>query len=135
MDARFAEFSQNPGASDESIRSVEQVLGKLLPRDYRMFLARSNGGEGFIGEHYLILWKIEELPQFNRDYQVEEYAPGLLVFASNGGGEAFAFDTKTTPYRIVQVPFIGMSLKDSVVVAENFEDLLERMVHHDGSLL
>jgi hypothetical protein len=35
----------------------------------------ANGGEGFIGKHFVRLWRIEELANRNQDYQVAEYAP------------------------------------------------------------
>ena len=50
---------------------------------------RANGGEGFVGRAYLILWPIEKLRELNDAYQVEQYAPGFLIFGSDGGGEAF----------------------------------------------
>lgn len=67
------------------------------------FLRRHNGGEGFIGSNYLILWKAEEILPFNRDYEVERMAPDLLAFGSNGGGEAFAFDKREQSWPIVMV--------------------------------
>ena len=51
-----------------------------------------------------------------------------------GGGEGFAFDTRSTPYRVMQVPFIGMSLDDAFFVADSFTRLLERMVEIGGPL-
>jgi cell wall assembly regulator SMI1 len=130
----LADFVRQPGATEELLNAVETQCGAKLPEDYRGFLTRYNGGEGFIGRHYLILWKAEELHQFNRDYQVSEYAPGFLMFGSTGGGDGFAFDTRTSPYRVMQVPFIGMSLDDAFFVAESFTKLLERMVEINGPL-
>jgi len=105
-----------------------------LPADYRIFLLQSNGGEGFIGKHYLILWRAEELFQFNRDYQVDDYAPGFLMFGSDGGGDGFAFDKRTSPFRVMEVPFIGMSVNDAFFIADSFTRMLERMVETDGPL-
>jgi hypothetical protein len=34
------------------------------------FLRRANGGEGFIGEPYVRLWRAEELIEVNRDYNL-----------------------------------------------------------------
>ena len=82
----------------------------------------------------LVLSKAEELLTFNRDLEVGEYAPGFFMFGSDGGGEGFAFDTRSSPYRVVIVPFIGMSIEDGIVVAESFLGLLEKMMQTDGSL-
>lgn len=131
----FFDFALEPEASDESLQHLKEIKSFELPDDYLSCLVEANGGEGFIGEEYLILWKIEELEQFNREYEVETYAPGLFLFGSNGGGEGFGFDTRSKPYKIVQVPFIGMDLKYAKHVADNFLDLLKRMSLSHGSLL
>ena len=130
----LADFSGQSGANEQLLQTAERDSGVRLPDDYRSFLMRFNGGEGFIGKHYLILWKAEELHQHNRDYQVNEYAPGFFMFGSTGGGDGFAFDTRSQPYRVMQVPFIGMSLEDAFFVADSFTRLLERMIEINGPL-
>jgi len=87
------EFRAEPPASEEDIRAADVGFGFALPQDFKEFLSRQDGGEGFVGEHYLILWKASELVRFNLEYEVDAYAPGLVIFASNGGGEGFAFIT------------------------------------------
>jgi hypothetical protein len=44
----------------------------------------------------------------NAGYGVSKFAPHLLLFGTDGGGEAYAFDTRTEPWNVVEVPFIGM---------------------------
>ncbi|MFR2243924.1 MAG: SMI1/KNR4 family protein [Anaerobutyricum soehngenii] len=44
-----------------------------LPDDYKEFMLWSNGGEGNIGSQYLSLWKIEDLMQLNKEYQIQKY--------------------------------------------------------------
>lgn len=138
MDAKIKElltdFTGNEGASDEALLKAESSSGFSFPDDYKSFLAELNGGEGFVGEEYLILWKAEELGQFNLEYEVVKYAEGLFLFASNGGGEGFAFDIRDSSYPIVQVPFIGMTYGDARNVADNFNQFLERMNKSDGAL-
>lgn len=89
----------------------------------------TDGGEGFIRPNsYAMLWKIKELLQFNREYAVLEYAPGLLLFGSNGGGKAFAFDLRAEGRSpVVSVPFIGMDLRDALPLAETFDGFLEHL--------
>jgi cell wall assembly regulator SMI1 len=132
---RLAGIEGNDGASEAEVKRAEEECKLQFPPDYRNFLVEMNGGEGFIGEHYLMLWKAMELVEFNRDYQVDIYAPGLLLIASNGGGEGFGFDTRDSTLPIVQVPFIGMSLDSAVLVASSFSDLIARMERTSGSLL
>ncbi len=129
------EFSLERGASIGALTCLKNIPRIQLPNDYYTFLQEANGGEGFIGQEYLILWKAEELELFNQDYEVEKYAPEIFLFGSNGSGEGFGFDTRSIPYQVVQVPFIGMNLQSATHVANDFYGLLERMSRSDGSLL
>jgi len=52
----LARFNTEPPAEETAIAESEQRLGIALPPDYRSFLKFVNGGEGFIGDTYLILW-------------------------------------------------------------------------------
>jgi SMI1 / KNR4 family (SUKH-1) len=86
-------FAGNPGVSEPQVAAVQVALGLNLPPDYTDFFRRFNGGEGFVGNEYLMLWKLEDLDQFNREYEVAEYLPDVLLFGSDGGGEAYGFQT------------------------------------------
>jgi len=118
-------FRANPPASAGEIEAFEKEASTGLPVAYRHFLCNSDGGEGFVGSGYAILWKVGELGLFNREYEVAEYAPGLLLFGSSGGGEAFAFDLRFPKKPIVSVPFVGMDLNEVRPIAETFEGFLE----------
>jgi hypothetical protein len=63
-----------------------------LPEDYLDFLRKSNGAEGFIGDHYLILHAAEEIEPINLAAEIADSAPGLVIFGSNGGAKSYAFD-------------------------------------------
>jgi hypothetical protein len=99
-DRLLARFQMNNGASRDAILATELMLNVALPIDYKQFLLKSNGGEGFIGNKYLMLWRAEELESLNEGYEIAIYAPGLLIFGSNGGGEGYAFryETDTVEY-------------------------------------
>ena len=125
-DRLLAKFNCNPPAG-VSVRQFEAESRVRLPDDYAEFLQQANGGEGFIGNAYFILWRVEELLEMNKAYQVAEYAPGLFLFGSDGGGEAFAFDTCSDAKPIVSVPFVGMELKMARPIASNFKAFLEEL--------
>ncbi|NEN76602.1 hypothetical protein F9B74_09825 [Pelistega sp. NLN82] len=93
-----------------------------LPDDYFSFLSSHNGAEGFVQEQYLILWKAEELLEFNNAYEVREYVDNLFLIGSNGGGEGIGYDLETMD--IVMIPFIGMNRKYIKVIAKSIEELL-----------
>jgi len=119
----FPEFQPNPPASKEALFALRTALSKPLPSSYMAFLERANGGEGFIGERCLQLWRAEELIKINRGYKVAEFAPNLFLIGSDGGGEAYAFDVSADDPTLFEVPFIGMWLH-AKAVADSFDSFL-----------
>src|SRR4051794_21095359 len=119
---RFTDGQWNMPASDDAINAAVQLLGVQLPGDYLAFVRSHNGGEGFVRTNYIIIWRVEDLAKFNREYEVEEYAPGVLLFGSNGGGEGYGFDTQDKDMPVVRVPFIGMERRYMAFVAPTFTE-------------
>jgi hypothetical protein len=123
--ALLERFRMNPPASPSAMDRCQAELPFPLPADYIAFMRRANGGEGLIGDGaYLMLWQIEELIEYNRECESAEYVPGLFLFASDGGGEAFAFDTRSQGCPIVMVPFIAMEFETATPVADDFDNFL-----------
>src|SRR5215831_12700862 len=121
-------FRCRPRATDAAIAESEQRLGLKLPKEYVAFLRLCNGGDGVIGdEEYAILWSVEELASLNDRYEVQSYVPGLLIFGSNGGGEAYGFDTRIPNWPIVSVPFVGMEWELAEPIGASFSLCLERL--------
>jgi hypothetical protein len=119
-------------ASTNAIAAFETGAGFQLPKEYVDFLRMSNGGEGFVGDKpgdraYIILWPVEELLTLNKAYDVQKYAPGLFLFGSDGGGEAYAFDLRKSSKPIVRVPFVGMALDQAIGMGESFLDFLQTL--------
>jgi len=122
------DFNCHLPATEAAIASCSEELGLQLPSDYIEFLKTSNGGEGFIGRvGFANLWSVEELPSLNRTYEVQKNAPGLLLFGSSGGGEAYGFDTRSSAWPIVQVPFVGMEWPLAAPMGDSFVDFLRRL--------
>ncbi len=121
-------------ASKQDVDAAEAALGFIFPDDFKDFIYSNGAGEGFVGEHYIIFWKISELAHFNSAYQFPIDAPGFIAIATDGGGDAFAFDTRVAPPPIVEVPFIGMSHEDGLRVADSFTHFLQRMRDTPGPL-
>ena len=123
--AFLRDFKGNAPADDIAIRQLQASSSLKLPGDYLSFLQRVNGGEGFIGKNaYAILWRAEEVVEMNKAYQVDVLAPGLFIFGSDGGGEAFAFDARSDPVFTVTIPFVGMNLELVRPIAPSFERFL-----------
>jgi SMI1/KNR4 family protein SUKH-1 len=85
-DRLFARFKANPPASLNSVARCQADLGFPLPDDCVQFLQQMNGGEGFVGKHYLMAWPIEELIPGNKQCVVDHAVGVLLLFGSDGGG-------------------------------------------------
>ena len=78
-----------------------------LPEEYLTGVAEFGGREGFLGETYIRLYRLEELVSLNLAYEVPTLLPEVIVFGSNGCGEAFAFRRRDSA--VVQVPFLPMN--------------------------
>lgn len=123
----LARLNRNPPARDDALATFRSRSPFVLPEEYVRFLRSANGGEGFVGPAYLILWRVEELIESNDAYRVAEYAPGLFLFGTNGGGEAFAFDGRDPGKPIVSVPFIPMELDEARRLASGFDDFVRAL--------
>ena len=129
----LARFNGSPGADPVAISAFESASGISLPVEYKKFLLRTNGGEGFAGNSYLILWRIEELKEANDACEVARCVPGLLFFGSDGGGEAMAFDCRNSSMAVVSVPFIGMEFDVARSISPDFDGFLAAMACADYS--
>ena len=123
MILEFTDGNFGAPANANVIETLVQHFDGYLPQFYIDFLMNHNGGEGFVGNNYLVLWQAEDIVRYNEEYEVSKYAPGILFFGSNGGGEGYAFDCRKAYRPIVRVPFIGMSLNDADWVCNNLTDL------------
>lgn len=121
------EMKLNPGISEDRLEQIITSLPYPLPDDFIAFLKFSNGGRGMVGKHYLLIEKAEELLKFNNDYHVPIDAPGLFIFGTNGGGEAYGFDLRNQDYTVVMIPFIGMEWDQAIMKGKTFSDFLEHL--------
>src|SRR5262245_43223069 len=86
--------SLNDGAVEEDIQRLLAYAGTDLPQAYLDLLKLSDGVEGPIGERgYLQLWPAADVPVRNDGCCTADFAPGLLLIGSDGGGTALGIDT------------------------------------------
>lgn len=123
-DASASEWRPNRPATAQELLKLVSSVGKL-PEDYLDFLGSSNGGEGFLGSNYVILWEASNLLRYNDAYEVAIYAPGFFIFGSDGGGEAFGFDTRGANYSVMRIPFVGMDWDEGVFISDSFSGFLK----------
>src|SRR5262245_37478485 len=117
--------------NQDEIGAVETSLGTKFPAPYKQFLSDVNGVEGMFGnKNYAILWPGESLQKYNSEYEVKAYLPDMILFGSDGGGEAFAFDLQNNMV-IVRVPFVGMERGLATSVAPTFDTFIQLLCEKD----
>jgi hypothetical protein len=120
----FLKFNFNSISDLSEIETL--VTQKKVSRDYLELLKLGNGGEGFIGNEYLILYKNEDLVKINNQYEIEKYVPGIFIFGSNGGDEALAFDYRNDKIKYILIPF--MFEYDTIIeLGKTIEEFLDRI--------
>lgn len=82
----WGEFEFNPPYTGEDIIEIN---GVKLPQDYIDFMKEHNGGEGDIGESWLVLYPMEELQKYNDDSEISEYLPNHIIIGGDGGEELY----------------------------------------------
>jgi hypothetical protein len=117
----------NGPGSKAALEQVGERLAVRFPADYVEFMLTANGGEGPIGEEgYLRLWPVEELEKMDVGYNIPEWAPELVLFGTDGGGAAYAFDRRPDgPARPVELPFEVLNIDAARPRGETFADFLQ----------
>jgi hypothetical protein len=77
--------------STQRIEHAERALEARFPDDYKAFLAEHDGGVGQVGKAPVELWRLDEVLAKNEDSEMTRATPGLVVFADDGGAEAYVF--------------------------------------------
>lgn len=130
LKAYLTEFDLNEPTTLSIIREAEGQLGIIFPGSYTKFLLGSNGGEGSVGELYLVLWRIEDLYELNDAYGVNEFAPGLVIIGSDGGDTAYCLDNRNKLNTFVSVPFVGMALDAIQHCGNNLFEFIKYLHEH-----
>jgi len=119
----------NPGANEKALGELQRAVHIELPADYLAFLRWANGAEGDIGRNYVQLWSVEEIT--SDPYPFEEFVPGLLFIAGDGGAGLFGFDSRMHPMPIVITHHDDLDLECLVVAAPSFTAFLEFLTKQD----
>src|SRR5476649_309973 len=107
---------------------VEVNLLPAIPRDYIEYIKFAGPCECLTHDDaepgYVVLWPLEEIAKNNSDVEIEMYAPDFVAFGGNGGGELLVFDATGA---VFMLPMIGMEPDDAIRIAENFQELVNRL--------
>jgi hypothetical protein len=116
------------GASDARLGELMAGLKYRFPEDYLEFMRRWNGYNGDVGEYGgVYIWAVEEILPANEANNFREWIPGLVLFASTGGGDFYAFDFRHDSPKVVAIPSIPLDVKDAVEVGASFTQFLEQL--------
>ena len=99
-----------------------------VPPDYLTYLRGKSPNFGDLTfddfDRYFDLWPESDIEQFNTEYEVPELAPDLVAFATNGGGELYAFNQAG---QIFEIPCIGMEAQHASLLAESWSEFEARI--------
>lgn len=124
---RFEGFTTRSGSSPEAVSHLEAALGHRLPSELREILLMSDGLHGFISDHVLQIWSVDDNLEFNRANKVQEDCPAFLMFGSDGGGETYTLDYRTTPPSVVLVGAVGFDYESAIPIGADFISFLDRL--------
>lgn len=103
---------------------IDEVCGVMLPEDYLAFMREHNGGEGEIGETYLVLFPLEELRTVNDNYDTVSVLPDCAIIGGDGGGELYGV---TADGRYFNVPAV-MDKEDIRYLGSSMKGFIEGVV-------
>ena len=119
-------LNNNHGVDSKDITVIEERLNASFPQDYITLLQWSNGGEGYVGETYISLWKVEDLPALNEDYQIQKYlSEKFLGIGTDGGGICYGFCLDKN-YSIFKCPLGDLDINEVVIVAKSTKDFFKK---------
>ena len=111
--------------SEKDITDFEKEINWDFPTDYREILMAVDGGYGKIGDFYIDFWNLNDIIFYYEDI---ENLDGLIPFASDGCGIAFAFDKKSE--EIVSIPMDCLERNYAKIIAVNYDDFIDRICSH-----
>lgn len=113
-----------PRTRDEALALFSELRVRP-PADYQEFLSVTDGATGPIGSQgWVDLWGIDDIRETNRTFRAANLVDDLVLFGSDGGGDALAFDTGSGGCVIVRVPFDTLARADARVLGDTLVEAL-----------
>ena len=117
-------MDRRPGVSVQQLQAIFSPLNFTPPHDYLQFMSETNGSEGPIGVlGYLAIYSTQELLDCNAQTMTVE--PGILFFATNRGGEGYAFELDKRSSGVIAVEFADLDRKRARPMGKTFLEFLE----------
>lgn len=122
-------FYKNAASNEAVITRIEAELGKQFPASYNAFLLRCNGGEGTSEKRersYICLWRCEDIPQYNKDYQIQKYLKENIIAFGMEGDYGYFFDYREPGEpKIIGCNFGDLDIMEVKPEADKFEDFIK----------
>jgi hypothetical protein len=99
------------------LMNIKQKVKELIEEGYIE-------GELNVDPLWYIIWKPEEIDQFNEEYQFSEYAPEFVGFGDSGGNELLAVNSNG---EVFTIPAVGMESQYAEKIASHIDELKQYM--------
>lgn len=120
MEELFKEFEFNESTNYD----IKEINGMQLPSDYLEFMHKHNGGEGDVGKNsYMQLIRLEDLTDYNNDYEIFKNFPNCFAFGGDLGGNHFCYNFITNEYFAIDC--CTTDLEDSYCKASSLYEFIK----------
>jgi SMI1 / KNR4 family (SUKH-1) len=113
-------------APDGALKETPDAITGLPP-DLRAFLEQHDGGRGKVGNRPLILWSADQIAREAQSQEVSLATPGLLLFGTDGGAEAYGYLSRLREHRYGRIPLIAAGMHEFEAVADSLEELIDSL--------
>ncbi|WP_175620651.1 SMI1/KNR4 family protein [Chryseobacterium schmidteae] len=113
---------------DFDFKIIEEQIGFPLPQDYKNYLIQYCENENLIGQEYVRLWSVENLLEWNLDFQIFEFLPKTIAIGDNGNGEFIGIEfTQDYKYEIILSTFTDLDPEYNIQIGKSFTDFIEKL--------
>jgi hypothetical protein len=108
--------------SSELNQSLVSRIDFDIDKNYLNYILDTNGGEGFLGQSYVLLYEVNDLLALNPYYEDHDFCNRIFVIGSNGGDCAYAIKKETSEF--LALPFLDMNEEACQFIGKNFNEFL-----------
>ncbi|AZB31050.1 SMI1/KNR4 family protein [Chryseobacterium balustinum] len=113
---------------DFNFKTIEDKIGFDLPQDYKDYSIEYDENEDFIGKEFVRLWSLENLIDWNTDYQILENLPNTIAIGDNGNGEFIGIHfIENSNYKIILSTYIDLDPEYNIEIGKSFTDFIEKL--------
>lgn len=131
IDEFLREAEGLPGVDAETVARVEEALGITFPPDYRELVTTMDGADGPVGGDdggWIVFLPVRDLARETQEMLVGDDGNDLVLSATNGGSEGFAFvHSGGVVDRIITVPLYPFERGEALEPGQNVEELLRTL--------